>query len=269
MRKKTIVALVMGTVLVANMFLGMKTEKVLAAETNFCGAGEFISTSETLSYARKETSEYSIKGDLPNYTASLGNTACANIAGAVLIGYYDRFNENLIPNYKTYNKVGTLIKYKLFGAEVSAVMSELYSLMGTDSNKGGTTFSGFQKGMKSYAEAHSSSYISEDIGNSNFEKVKSSVTSDVPVAVFLLSYAFLTNLNTSNNLDVVKSVKSTEAHVVIACGYKIDTYYGVNGDVIAQRCYLKVASGLDDYGIIYLCLDGKSDVDRFVTVKLS
>ena len=54
----------------------------------------------------QNTEDYEIKYGLPTYYAEYGTTVCANTAGAIAIGYYDRFNENLIPNYKTYTKFG-------------------------------------------------------------------------------------------------------------------------------------------------------------------
>lgn len=272
MRKKTFIAFMLSAaMIVSSSFIGLKSVDVLAAETEetkFCGSGSFVRSSETISYARKETAEYSIKGDLPNYTMIPDETICANIAGAILMGYYDRFNENLVPNYKTYNKIGSIIKYKPQKSEIDAVIKELYGLMRTDQEVEGTTFNGFQNGMKTYAQAHGSSYISEDIGNLNFSKYKSAVESDTPVALFVLEYSLLDGCNSANNTDIITSAKNNSAHVVVGCGYKIDTYYNASGSVIAQRTYLYVASGLEGYNIKYLCLDGKSGIERAVSVKL-
>ncbi len=269
MGRKTLIALALSAVLIAgSSFIRVESIDVFADETKYCGSGSFVSSSETINYARKETSEFSIRGDLPNYTMNTNETICANISGAVLIGYYDRFNENLVPNYKTYNKIGTMIRYKKQATEIDLVIDELYGLMKTDTEVEGTTFNGFQNGMKLYAQAHGSDYISEDIGNLNFDKYKTSVESDIPVALFLSAYSLLSNNTVANNSDIITSEKCNYAHVVVAFGYKIDTYYNVNGGIIAQRTYLNVASGLQDYNIKYLCLDGKSNIDRAVTVKL-
>lgn len=272
MGRKTFVAFVLSTVLVAaSSFAGVQTINAFATEpdeTKFCGSGSFVSSSETISYARKETTEYSINGNLPNYTMNPDETICANVAGAVLVGYYDRFNENLVPNYKTYSKIGSMIRYKKQVAEIDAVINELYGLMRTDTEVEGTTFNGFQNGMKMYAQAHGSSYISEDIGNLNFSKYKSAVESDTPVALFVLEYSLLDSCNSANNTDIITSAKNNSAHVVVGCGYKIETYYSANGSIITQRTYLKVASGLVDYNIKLLCLDGKSNIERAVSVKL-
>lgn len=75
---------------------------------------------ETIDYARKDSQEYSIKYDLPNYGGAIGETCCANTAGAILLGYYDRFNENLIPNFKTYMQIGNILKYKINSEEIIA-----------------------------------------------------------------------------------------------------------------------------------------------------
>lgn len=269
MGRKTFIALALSAVLISgSSFIGAESVNVLAEETKYCGAGSFVSSSETISYARKETSEFSIKGNLPNYYMQTNESICANIAGAVLIGYYDRFNENLVSNYKTYNKIGSLIRYKTQGTEINAVINELYGLMKTDTEVAGTTFNGFQNGMKLYAQAHGSNYVSEDIGSLNFDKYKASVESDTPVAMFLSEYSLLSSCNSTNNSDLILSEKNNYAHVVVGCGYKIDTYYNADGRIIEQRTYLNVASGLKGHDIKYLCLDGKSNIDKAVTAKL-
>lgn len=260
MKKKILICLVAVFALVAaNFCMGFKL--VSSDETKYCGTGGLTEQSETINYSRKETASYGIKGDVPNYD-QLNDSSCANVAGTILIGYYDRFCEELVPNYKTYNQIGSMFKYKSASFEIQAVMDELHTLMGTDVGTGGTTYNGFQKGMKSYVNSHGYSYSTEDLGNLNFSKYKSAVENNKPVAVFLSNYSYAVAWEDNGTSEVIKSHHSTVAHVVIGCGYKVDTYYNSNGQVIATRTYLKVSSGWFQYGITYLCLDGKSEIDR-------
>ena len=208
-----------------------------------------------------------MKGEVPNYN-QINDSSCANVAGTILIGYYDRFCEELVPNYKTYVKIGTAIRYRIESFEIQAVMEELYTLMGTDVGGGGTTYSGFHNGMKSYVNAHGYSYSTEDLGSLNFNKYKSAVDNNKPVAIFLLNYSYAVGGEDNGTSEVIKSHYSTVAHVVVGCGYKVDTYYNANGQVIATRTYLKVASGWVQYGITYLCLDGKSEIYKADSITI-
>ncbi|MDE6667975.1 MAG: hypothetical protein K2K38_06480 [Clostridia bacterium] len=260
MKKKILVCLVAVFGAVASSFCtGFKF--VSSDETKYCGGSDFTEQSETINYSRKETTTYSTNGDVPNYDR-IKDSSCANVAGTVLIGYYDRFCEELVPNYKTYVQIGASIMYRTASLEIKAVMEELYTLMDTDVGAAGTTYDGFHKGMKSYVNNHGYSYSTEDLGNLDFNKYKSAVENNKPVAVFLENYSYAVSWKDSGTSEVIKSHYSTVAHVVVGCGYKVDTYYNANGQVIATRTYLKVASGWFEYGITYLCLDGKSSLDR-------
>lgn len=233
----------------------------------YCGGSNFISVSEDIAYAKKETTEqYSIKGDVPNYNGNPDASNCANIAGAELIGYYDRFCENLIPNYKTFIQMGSMLIYRTTSAEITQVINKLNDYMGT---KEGTTFNGFQKGMKTYVEEHSYTYRTEDLGNLNFDKYKAAVEANKPVALFLSDYTFYMSSQSKSGGETIEGDYCNVAHVVIGCGYKVDTYYNSNGQVITTRTYLKIASGFNLYEITYLCLDGKSTIDRATSVIIS
>ena len=245
---------------VASFCTGFKL--VPSDETKYCGGSNFTEQSETINYSRKETTSYNIKGNVPDYYRLTEDSGCAVIAGAELIGYYDRLCEELIPNYKSYKQLGSAIMYRSPSFEIQAVMEELYTLMGTDTSTGGTTYNGFHKGVKSYVNNHGYSYSTQDVGNLDFNKFKSAVENNKPVAIFLDNYSYALTGEDNGSSEVIRSTHSTIAHVVVACGYKVDTYYNSNGQVIATRTYLKVASGSIEYGITYLCLDGKSGIDR-------
>lgn len=158
----------------------------------------------------------------------------------------------MIPNYKTYIQIGSAIRYKAENSDMQQVVSTLHSLMGTDGNQAGTTYNGFQSGMKSYVNNHGYAYSVEDVGNSNIEKYKSAVESNKPVALFLSSYSMLVNCTTLNSKDTLVSNSCSIAHVEVGCGYRIDTYYNASNQVIMEKIYLKVASGLSEFNISYL-----------------
>lgn len=239
-------------------------------EQKFCGSGGYVERSETISYATKDSSEEGhIKYDLPNYSVSANKTSCASTAGAILIAYYDRFHEDLIPNFTVYNQIGVLFSYKGLTFETTAVNDELYDRMGTDTNGAGTTFNGFQSGMHSYVSNKGFTYATSSVGTVNLEQYKASINSGKPVAIFLKNFTFWWDITTGNGSETLITRYTAVPHVAIGCGYLVEKYYDSNNQLITQRTYLKVASGTFEYGISYLCLDGKSSVEHAVSVLIA
>lgn len=246
--------------------------KAIEKGFGYSGSSNTTELYETITYSQKTKTSYSIKGDLPKYSSIEGATNCANVAGGVLVGYYDRFCENLIPNFQNYKVLGTSIVYKLLTAETSNVILKLKDLMGTDVNQLGTTFTGFQTGMSAYARSYGYTYNSESVltgGNFDFGKFKQSVENNRPVALFLNNYALLDYVQENDGQDSIKSSHSTLAHVVIACGYTQHNYFDSNGQKIAERTYLKVCSGFTVRGICYLNINSVSKIDKAVSVTIS
>lgn len=247
-------------------------DKALEKGFGYSGSGNTTEIKETISYSSKTENLYTMKGDVPKYSSVEGATNCANVAGGVLVGYYDRFCENLIPNFQNYRVLGTSIIYKTLTAESSKVINSLKDLMGTDINQLGTTFTGFESGMSEYTRSHGYTYKSESLltgGNFDFSKYKSSVENNKPVALFLNNYAFLDSIQENNGQDAVSSTHSTVAHVVVACGYKQYNYYNSNGQKTAERIYLKVCSGFAVRGICYLNINSVSKIDKAISVIIS
>lgn len=237
------------------------------------GGGDYFQPQvQTIDYARKaETGNYSIQYDLPNYYGKAGETSCANTAGAVLIGYYDRFYENLIPDYKVYRTLGTSFSYKATSQEIINLTAELHTLMSTDVGKQGTTYAEFQDGMQKYISGKGYTYTTTSVfswGKFSFDKYKQSVESGKPVALFLSGFAFRVGIEESTGRDVIHNDYCALTHVAVGCGYKQDTYYDSNNREIAAKTYLKVSSGLSGYDIGYLNITGIGNIDKAISVEI-
>lgn len=235
------------------------------------GTDYFVDQTQTVSYARKESSSYAIANDLPNYYGTMGETSCANTAGAVLIGYYDQFCENLIPNYKTYIKLGSTFRYKSATTEIDNLIIQLKNLMTGDSQQQGTTFSQFQAGMNSYVTGKGYTYTTVNMltnGVFNFNSYKNAVEGGKPVALFLNGFAMIESIVEGNNIDTINSAVTSYTHVAVGCGYKCDTYYDSSNNVITTRRYLKVASGLSDYNIGYVNINGYGEINKAISVQI-
>ena len=141
--------------------------------------------------------------------------------------------------------------------------------MGTDVGGAGTTFSGFQKGMNQYVVNHGLTYATSSVGTLDLDKYKASIKSGKPVAIFLQNFSFLKGEIGTDTRDDIRTQYIAVPHVAVGCGYKVVKYYNDNNQQIAQRTYLKVASGLFEYRISYLCLDGKSKIEQAISVMIA
>ncbi len=236
-------------------FTGETTEN---SDMGYSGIAVGTPFSEVIDYDHKTTEEYQIPSKVPDYCSASGNNNCANIAGSIVIGYYDRMCENLLPNYQAYMTLMSYIIYKGQSEESIACGQALYTLMGTDVAQVGTTFSGYQSGMAQYAAnyggyTYSSSSV-KTLGTFDMGKFATAVQSGKPVALFLPTYTFV-GIGEYEGYDYVGGETYVSGHVAIAFGYRTETYYDANNAVIATRRYLKVASGFTTLGITYLSLE--------------
>ena len=237
----------------------------------YCGAWDFVEQYQTISYATRSVSQYSIEYDLPNYFGPVGTT-CASTAGTVAIAYYDRFCENLIPNFQVYNRLGNRIRYKPISENTINVANELYNLMGAELEHLGTTYSEFQDGMAAYITSKGYTYSTTNLfswGSFDFEKYKTAVQSGKPVALFLNSFAIKLNITTNSSVDMVESDYTNTPHVVIGCGYEQYKYYNAAGQEIDNRIYLKVATALNSYQIGFLNINGLTVIDHAISIAIS
>lgn len=237
------------------------------------GSVTFEDRIQTISYSRKLTDAYNILYDLPSYYGIAGQTGCANTAGTVILGYYDRFYENLIPNFTTYVRIGATIRYRSGSTEIENVMLRLRDLMSTNSQLG-TTYSGFQAGMESYVQGQGYTYSSASVfssGSLNFDLYKTAINDQKPVALFLNGFACLNYIqaNDAGTMDTISSGYSASTHVAVGCGYKRETYYNASGSVIDTRTYLKAATGLAPYDIGYFNINGLGAIDRAIAITIS
>lgn len=218
------------------------------------GGSSYVEQSYTISYDHKTVTDTGIQYGLPEYSPATG-TSCANAAGAILIGYYDRFYANLIPNFQPYLMIGTTLVYRAGSSETEDLMAQLKNLMGTDDT--GTTYTGFNAGLTSYVQSKGYTYTTTSLFTNNtfdFNRYKTTVNGGTPVAFFFDGYA-VGATSEGSSVDTVNNAVSANTHVAIGYGYKEDVYYNANNNVIATQRFLRVSSGLALYGLCYFNLN--------------
>ncbi len=214
---------------------------------------------DAFSYSRKEVVSYKINNSFPNYyntNISLTNT-CANVAGANVIGYYDRYFDELIPNCASGILRGTNYVYYemlLFKEKKQAVIDWLYTAMKTNTIDDGTTEDDCLEGLAEYVEGkgrditYSSVMTGEEL---NFDEFDAELKEGKPIMFFLSGYTFV-SVNDSGNSVAITINEYTGNHIIVAYGYQKIDYYDANNKLIESNIYIFVSTGIENVSGFYL-----------------
>lgn len=225
-------------------------------------------SSEVVYYTSKVVlEENSTVNNCPCYYTSYPN-ACGAVAGANIVGFYDKYYEDLIPDYKTYLSNGN---YKPTGSTaIPALIGELYTLMRTNVDDVGCTQSEFLNGLSQYvsSKGRSVNYTSAfSNGNINYNTVKSAINNNKLLAIFCLPTE-LTSIVNGSNSDTLNSTSISTAHIMIVYGYVKIQYTLTNGSVRTDT-YLKVTSGISAPSTAYYRINSCEDVVNLTQVTIS
>ncbi len=218
---------------------------------------------ETIYYSWKDTTKYKINSSFPDYyntNGSLKNT-CANVAGANIIGFYDRYYDNLIPDCTIGIQRGNNYTYYLMALnkdKKQAVINTLYTYMKTNTKSDGTTQEDFQNGLRLYVQSRDRniSYISVmSNGNFNFANFEAELRSGRPVALFLSGYNFVSFNDLGTHVLISKNFYGGN-HIVVAYGYQKVNYYNADNTLILSNTYIHVSSGINNEDGYYLLNSG-------------
>ena len=216
--------------------------------------GTYLETqTEQISYARKTEDNHSLGGSFPNYynTSSQLVNYCANVAGANVIGYYDRYFANLIPDYTPGISRGGSYSYYPMSMQMEkkqAVIDELYTLMGTNTEASGTSYDQYVEGFddyvtaKGYTATHSSAMSG---GNLSVDAVIDSIEAGEPVVLFLSGYN-VASLAQQSGTDVYNKQIYGGNHMVVVYGVNTVRYYNSADQLVAVKTLMRIATGFSD-----------------------
>ncbi len=198
------------------------------------------SDSVTIKYVSRVPESKSLSRRIPKFVNPGGiENACAAVAGANIIGFYDRYHEDLIPNHKAgYESYGFYL-YSLQDNYVGDAIKQLYSDMNGTAD--GISETNFKKGMQKYCEDKGFNCIFTPItssGKLNFSSVKQSINENKPIALLVSTYT-VANIAGYDGYD----------------RYDYDYYYGNH-----------IMAGFGYYGLDYTLTDGSSLRSEFVYV---
>ena len=231
--------------------------------------------SETINYATKTTSYYRINRTYPEYFNSnldLENT-CANVAGSNIIGFYDRYYDELIPNctvgymgnrYYIYTGVATN------PTQIQGVINDLYIRMSTNNPIAGTNQTQYKTGLSSYVASKGRNTTYNSVmtnGNFDLDKAIAQLNNGYPITLYLSGYNFTDIIDMGDHVLLSKTIY-TGNHIAVAYGYQKISYYNADGSLIKTNIYLYVATGFSDDQLMYI-VNNNGTLNDAEAVKIS
>lgn len=239
----------------------------------FNGSTFLYNQNERVSYYRKVESETVIPSDIPKYYSTTANANdCVPVAGAIVLGYYDRYFDNLIPNFTAGMTIRDIYIYNPQNAYVSEVINSLFVLMETNSSGSGTTISQFQNGMQQYVQSKNRTIEFESVKNGSFsaEEVTDAIDDEMPIVIFVSGYALVDQdgITSSGNTDTFAKKIYGGAHAMVVSGIKTITYYNQYNVVVSQKILLRVSDGFSSGSTNYVMVYGFGNIDNAYSVNI-
>ena len=243
---------------------------VSARDTTYCDDGIMPLAevnSVTVNYENKDDDTFSMVLRHPSYTYSAHLSDCACTAGANVLGFYDRYDENLIPNHTAGTYFAGNFLYNSQDEYIYELVSQLYTDMGTTSE--GTTVGEFKSGMIKYCNRQGKSISFTSCmknGKFDYALAKSYMKANLPVVLFCSGYN-VANLTYMDESDIVTYYESTGNHVMVGFGYKEISYTLANAANVTYQ-YMTVASGVLTKEKGYYNINYKTNVNDAYAVNI-
>lgn len=228
-------------------------------EIYYADAGTPTTQTETFSYVTKVSTSENVNNTFPAYynaNTSLTN-CCGCVAGTNLLGFYDRYYSDLIPNYTPGNLRPNGYYYYTMNynrQKKQDVIDSLYTLMGTNTTGTGTTKTQYETGLNAYVASKNLTITHSSVmtGSSlDMTKVISAISEGKPISIFLTGFNISTISDTGSSVTLTKNVFS-DNHIAIVYGYETVEYYNSTGTLIQTKTYLNIASGKSNYTGVYV-----------------
>lgn len=241
-----------------------------AKDATYCDDGIMLlatTNSVTVNYEDKNENTFRMALKHPNYTYSANTSDCACIAGANVLGFYDRYDEDLIPNHKSGDLLLGKYIYKSQDTYIYDLIRQLYDYMGTDST--GTTVTEFKNGMITYCNMKGKSIsFSSCIKNNKFDYsvAKTYMEANQPVVLFCSGYN-VADISLNEKSDKINYYESSANHVMVGFGYQ-ETNYTLSTFANISYQYLMVASGTISKANGYFDINYKTNINDAYAINI-
>ncbi len=227
-------------------------QEIYYCDNGYAGAGTPTEVTETINYTTKQASELiTLNSSFPAYTMADSSTTngCAPIAGSNLIGYFDRFYEDLIPDCSPGRLFGSIYRYygiSTNNTQIQALINDLYVRMGTNTQGAGTTQAQYKAGLTSYVNSKSLSISFESVmtnGALDVDKINQALTNGKVISLYLSGYN-VTLRTDSNGVATLAKTEFDGTHIMMVYGCQTVNYYDANNTLVASKTYLNISSGI-------------------------
>ena len=218
---------------------------------------------ETINFASIDNVYIETPNRVPLYDSNTLENACGPIGGGIVVGYYDKYFQNLIPNYTNY--LTTTGKYRPQDSTyVPAMLQEMYTLMQTNVVAPGVSEDECLDGLEAYVEGkgYSIRYRAVKPYNGTFSHTayQNAINNGQPVILFCDTVKLVesSEYDTYNRIVVAQE---SQDHIIVGFGYQIYRYYNASGTNFRTDIYLAVATGwnLNKIGFVKINDDGWLD----------
>jgi hypothetical protein len=193
-----------------------------------------------------------------------------------VVGFYDRWYDNLIPDY-TAGLSFSNGKYYYYPdsnkTATSNALTSLYSLMKTG-EMGGTTSSNFKSGLNTYVKnaGYSLSYSSfyNTSKSVDIQKLINAIDNNQTCIVMCSTYNFVLSISNypSESMQKVVKTNSTIAHMMMVYGYITYTYYS-DGEAFQSDTFLYVCSSYGSGAKGWMKLNDFLTIDEALIITVS
>ncbi len=208
----------------------------------------YQASTEVVTYTNREDDYYETTNSVPFYEARgyLSNS-CGPTAGAIVVGFYDKYYEELIPNFKAYYPATGKYKFddKVY---VPKLMEDLYSAMRCNIDDVGVNESDCLNGLRSYCESKGRKVSYSSVATSgglNATAYLNAINNNQPIILFNKATE-LYDMNTTATEETWVKFSIPANHVYVGFGYYVVRYYNGNNNFRTDT-YLRVACGRADY----------------------
>ena len=230
---------------------------------NGSGSGTAVIESWNIEYTTRSVDSHTLAYRYPSFSFSPAAGSCAAIGGGNLIGFFDRYYENLIPNHVAGSPYANTFLYNQEDEAVFSTIETLYDYMGTTSN--GTTEDGFKSGINRYCREKGLSVTYSSCmknGSLDYAKAQSYLDSNKPIVLFLSGYNVLSLAN-NQTYEYCTGYVSPNTHVMIGFGYKTYVYDGNR-----TYRYFAVGSGITGHSSGLYNIDYKTQINDALAVNI-
>lgn len=218
-------------------------------EIYFQDSATVVGTStETINFSYYDEEVGYANNYCPEYYNTNSNleSSCAAVAGAIIVGYYDRNNTSLIPNFTPgWTANGAYRYYPMIYASttIQGVIGTLYTDMGITSL--GATQTQYKNGLTSYVNTQGYNITYTDImsnGTFNYSNTVTQMNNGKIASLFLVNFNGCA-ITISNNTATYSKTSYGGNHIYIAYGYRKIRYYDSSNNNFRTDIFLKVSTG--------------------------